>query len=184
MSEISGGITLRRSGAGPAQQSERGRPNFQTDQGSCKRRISARRSRPGAGAGGRGAAAAAAGCASAATSSFLLPKGHMSLAANPPSSSSAELRPSHASRQILRRTNHTVQKLHPPLLLLFAGWVSLSSLPFRVSWVEGVSRAAYRAQLGRVGGSWVGLGSLNKIPRQQDCNSALLPDLPVPVTCT
>ena len=183
MSEISGGITLRRSGAGPAQQSERGRPNFQTDQGSCKRRISARRSRPGAGAGGRGAAAAAAGCASAATSSFLLPKGHMSLAANPPSSSSsAELRPSHASRQILRRTNHTVQKLHHPLLLLFAGWVSLSSLPFRVSWGEGVSRAAYRAQLGRVGGSWVGLGSSNKIPCQQDCNSALLPDLPV--TCT
>ena len=82
MSEISGGITLRRSGAGPAQQSERGRPNYQTDQGSCKRRISARRSRPGAGAGGRGAAAAAVGCASAATSSFLLPKGHMSLAAN------------------------------------------------------------------------------------------------------
>ena len=158
MSEISGGITLRRSGAGPAQQSERGRPNYQTDQGSCKRRISARRSRPGAGAGGRGAAAAAAGCASAATSSFLLPKGHMSLAANPPSSSSAELRPSHASRQILRRTNHS----YPPLLLLFAGWVSLSSLPFRVSWVEGVSRAAYRAQLGRVGGSRVGLGSLNK----------------------
>ena len=82
MSEISGGITLRRSGAGPAQQSERGRPNYQTDQGSCKRRISARRSRPGAGAGGRGAAAAAAGCASAATSSFLLPKGHISFASN------------------------------------------------------------------------------------------------------
>ena len=46
----------------------------------------------------------------------------------------------------------------------------------------GVLCVAYSAHLGRLGGSRLGLGSLNKIPCQQDCNSALLPDLPV--TCT